>query len=167
MAVNAGSSLCIVHFEGKLGPEKQLTNETLQTIVNRRREWLELPEHEKYNTSRNIAEKSFEYISDGIENIQELHGVMSYHLTCYRSFTDITKLERARKIAASEPPKRCSTSTDERCDPAEKVQRTTRHSFGLNYGNEATPRSSNVLPKCCFICKEAGHVYVTNTVRKS
>ena len=67
MAVNAGSSLCIVHFEGKLGPEKQLTNETLQTIVNRRREWLELPEHEKYNTSRNIAEKSFEYISDGIE----------------------------------------------------------------------------------------------------
>ena len=84
-----------------LGPEKQLTNETLETIVNRRREWLELPEHEKYNTSRNIAEKSFEYISDGIENIQELHGVMSYHLTCYRSFTDITKLERARKIAAS------------------------------------------------------------------
>ncbi|CAB4034870.1 Hypothetical predicted protein [Paramuricea clavata] len=30
---------------------------------------------------------------------------MSYHLTCYRSFTDITKLERAQKIAASEPPK--------------------------------------------------------------
>jgi hypothetical protein len=107
MAVNEGSSPSIVHFEGKLGPEKQLTNETLETIVNRRREWLELPEHEKYNTSRNIAEKSFEYISDGIENIQEPHGgVMSYHLTCYRSFTDITKLERALKIAASEPPKR-------------------------------------------------------------
>jgi hypothetical protein len=115
MAVNAGSSPCIVHFEGKLGPEKQLTNETLETIVNRR----------------------------------------------------ITKLERARKIAASEPPKRCSTSTDERGDPAEKVQRTTGQSFGLNYGNEATPRSSNVLPKCCLICKESGPVYVTNTVRIS
>ena len=125
MAVNAGSSPCIVHFEGKLGPEKQLTNETLKTIVNRRREWLELPEHEKYNIPRNIAEKSFEYISDGIENVQELHGDMSYHPTCYRSFTDITKLERARKIAASAPSKSCSTSTDERGDPAEKVQQTT------------------------------------------
>ena len=60
-------------------------------------------------------------ISDGIENVQELHGVMSYHPTCYQSFADITKLERARKIAASAPSKSCSTSTDERGDPAEKV----------------------------------------------
>ena len=91
MALNAGSSSCVVHFEGKLGPQKQLSNETLKTIVNRRREWLELPEHEKYNIWRNIAEKSFAYISDCIKNVHELPGVMSYHLTCYRSFTDITR----------------------------------------------------------------------------
>ena len=109
----------------------------------------------------------FEYISDGIENVQEIHGVMSYHPTCYRSFRDITKLERAWKIAASAPSKSCSTSTDEYGDPAEKVQRTTRQSFGLNYGNGETLRSSNVLPNCCLICKESGPIYVTNTVRIS
>jgi hypothetical protein len=69
MAADAGSPPCIVHYEGKLGPEKQLTNETLETIVKRRREWLELPENEKYNIFRNIADNTFEYIPDDIENV--------------------------------------------------------------------------------------------------
>ena len=87
MADNAGSYPCIVHFEGRSGPQKQVSNETLKTIVNRRREWLELSSHAKYNTCRNIAEKSFEYIADGIENVHELYHEMSYHPACYRSFT--------------------------------------------------------------------------------
>ncbi len=166
----AGDFVCVIHFEGKHGPEKQLSNETLKTTIDRRKAWLDLPEHEKYNACRTVAEKSFDYIPDGVENVEELSGTMSYHLACYRNFTDITKIERAKKIAKSEI-LNCSGSSTSRankdgdCDgPAQKVKRTTtRLSCSLRYvGNEQT--SSNVLAKCCLICKQSGPIYVTDTV---
>lgn len=67
---------------------------------------LKQPEHQRYNTFRNIAEESFEYISDGIQNVQELSGIISNNLTCNRSFT--TKLERAGETSATVPWKSCS-----------------------------------------------------------
>ena len=151
MALDARDSVCIIHFQGKHGPLKQLSNETLKTTINRRKAWLDLPEHEKYNACRTVAEKSFEYLPDGVENVEELPGSMLYHLTCYRNFTDIAKIERAKKIAENEllNYSAVSTSKDGDCDrPAKKVKRTTtRLSYSLrDADNEKT--SSNVLAKC-------------------
>jgi hypothetical protein len=149
--------------------EKQLSNETLKTTINRRKAWLDLPEHEKYSACRTVAEKSFEYLPDGVENVEDLSGTMSYHLACYRNFTDITKIERAKKIAETEI-LNCSGSSTSRaskdgdCDgPAQKVKRTTtRLSYSLrDAGNEHM--SSNVLAKCCLICKQSGPIYVYGT----
>ena len=75
MAVNAGQIPCIIHFEGKDGPQKQLSNETLRTFIQRRKEWLQLPdtcELEKYHQSRDIAKRSYDYLAYDIENVEEL-----------------------------------------------------------------------------------------------
>lgn len=166
--MNAGTSPCIVHFEGKVGRQRQLSDETLRTLTQKRREWLELPKHEKYNLCRDIAEKSFDFLPDGIKKVHELPESYSYHLTCYRSFTDITKLERAQKIAASISSAHSNSGATSTCDeydgPKEKLKRTTRQSFDLRRGNETETTSSNVPPKCCLICKEYGPIYITDTV---
>ena len=73
------------------------SSDTLKTALNRRKEWLDLPKHEKFNTCRIVAKKSFDYLPDGVENVEELPGCKSYHLSCYRNFTDVTIIERARK----------------------------------------------------------------------
>ena len=44
MAVNAGEIPWIIHFERKDGPQQQLSNETLRTFIQRRKEWLQLPD---------------------------------------------------------------------------------------------------------------------------
>ena len=79
-------------------------------------------------------------------------GSMLYHLTCYRNFTDITKIERAKKIAENEllDCSAVSTSKDGDCDSLRDAD------------NEKT--LSNVLAKCCLICKQSGPIYVTDTV---
>ena len=96
-----------------------------------------------------------------------LPGTMSYHLACYRNFTNINKTERAKKIAESEllNCSGASTSDDgDRDGPAKKVKRTTTSlSYSLrDADNENT--SSNVLAKCCLICKHSGPIYVTDRV---
>ena len=52
---------CIIHVEGKGGVQKILTNETLKTILQRRSEWLELPDD--CNTTRTIAATSLKFLS--------------------------------------------------------------------------------------------------------
>ena len=44
---NAGSDdshrVCVIHFEGKDGELRELTSETVNRILERRKEWLSLP----------------------------------------------------------------------------------------------------------------------------
>ena len=47
-----------------------------------------------------ILQKDHDYLAYDIENVEELPKAVSYHLSCYRNFTDITKIQRAQKIAA-------------------------------------------------------------------
>ena len=88
---------CIIHFEGKFGPEKRLSNETLKIICSRRMEWLYLPDNECNVHQKNIANKSIpdhiKFIPDHIKSIQELQEPAYYHMSCYWSFTDVTKLQ--------------------------------------------------------------------------
>ena len=62
MMVNAEDSDCVIHFEGKHGPQKHLSSDTLKTAINRRKEWLDLPEHEKFKTFGIVAKKSLDYL---------------------------------------------------------------------------------------------------------
>ena len=170
MAVNAGEIPCIIHFEGKDGPQKQLSNETLRTFIQRRKEWLQLPDNcelEKYHQSRDIAKRSYDYLAYDIENVEELPEAVSYHLSCYRNFTDITKIQRAQKIAADVNSRKtksveCESNAE---GPQEKIKRTTRQSFGPACQNGTTSKSSNILPERCLICKKYGSIYVTDPVR--
>lgn len=69
-----------VHFKGKDRPQltkptfkSNFPTKTLRTFIQRRKEWLELPdtrELEKYHQSRNIGESaSYDYLAYDIENV--------------------------------------------------------------------------------------------------
>ena len=86
--------------------------------------------------------------SDDVERLE-------YHVTCYRQFTDITKLERAKKTISNR--KNGQHDGDERgaAAPPEKARKSARQVLG----------SSNTLPKICLVCKKSGPIYLTDKVR--
>jgi hypothetical protein len=90
--------MCVIHFEGE-GDMKALSDVTLKTIIERRKQWLELPG--KYNKFSCVAEKSFEFIPAVVDTIDQLPRKCFYHIQCYRNFTDISKIERAKKTLAN------------------------------------------------------------------
>ena len=81
-----------------------------------------------------------------------------YHVSCYRQFTDITKLERARQTLGN----RAESVEDdhgrkkEDSPPVAKARKSLRQSLGQS--------ASNVLPKICLICKKNGPIYITDKV---
>lgn len=153
---------CVVHFEGKKGEMKQLSNETLKTLVQRRREWLSL----EYKDFSNVARNSFDLLPAGVTDIEELPGKVNYHYSCYRAFTDLSKLERAKKSCARRSDKSdfgCDGRVEEDDAPREKIRRSKRQSFSMP-GNNATASSSSVLAKSCLICKTHGPIYITDSV---
>lgn len=91
---------CVVHFAGKGGQQRELTNETLKKILERR-QWLDLPG--KYGEFSGVAQKIFDYILENVDDCKQQISVINkdaqrlgFHSTCYRCFTDKTKLERAQ-----------------------------------------------------------------------
>jgi hypothetical protein len=96
MGDSEGRSACIIHFDGKFGLQKTLSDETWKTICVRREEWLALPDNKCNVNQKNIANQSFDFIPDHIKNIRELQEPAFYHMSCYRSFTGVTKLQRAK-----------------------------------------------------------------------
>lgn len=86
-----------MYFEGKEGNLTKLAKGSLTKIIERRKQWLNL-HSSTYATFTEVAKKSFEFISNS-ENldINDVAQTCSYHPACYRSFTDITKIDRATK----------------------------------------------------------------------
>ena len=163
--------VCVIHFDGKSGPEKRLTNDTLKTISLKRMEWLDLPDNECNVNQKNIANRSFEFIPEHVKNVDELHEPAFYHMSCYRSFTDVTKLQRAKKIiekgASADFPDSSAQNEVMECNSSKDTIRRSRKRRDLNCtkdDNLSTRRSSHVLPECCILCKEAGPIYVTDPV---
>ena len=89
---------CAIHFEGKTGKIKKITEDTLAKILSTREQWLSLPSC--YKSFTDVAKKSLEFI-DGISDSSSLENTCGYHLACYRSFTDISKFERAKRTLAN------------------------------------------------------------------
>ena len=77
------------------------------------------------------------------DNLQELY----YHNKCYRYFTDITKIERAKKTALGR-----KTSTKISSESAKR--RSLRRLSAPIISNSSTTKSSSALPEICIICSK-------------
>ena len=88
----------------------------------------------------------------------------SYHIKCYRNFTDISKIERAAKTLSNVKPTKTATEDDTPPIPRKTTRAITLQSSGARI---PSPQSSskNVLPKFCLICKGHGPIYITDKVR--
>ena len=167
---NCREGVCVVHFEGKEGQIKYLTQETLYKIVERREQWLSLSS--EYKNFTKVAKKSLELIPGREQreslNINDIPKNYFYHSACYRNFTDISKFERAEKTLRNISRKRQGDSPikeEVKATPI-KVPRTTRKSFSTARATSASG-SSSVLPKSCLICKQPGPIFFTDTVFSS
>ena len=96
---------CAIHFDGKGGEIKSFTEETLSKMLDVRGHWLSLSA--PYKNFTDVAKKSLKLIDDSsnfsLERINEAYG---YHLSCYRFFTDISKLQRAKTALGNSSIKR-------------------------------------------------------------
>ena len=160
---DCSNGICVIHFEGKEGQIKYLTQQTLEKIVERREQWLCLSS--EYKDFTKVAKRSFEFIPESL-NVNDIAKNYFYHSACYRNFTDISKLERAKRTLSNAGTKRQgdSPSEEEEVKPTpEKVSRTTRKSFATARATSASG-SSSILPKSCLICKRPGPIFFTDTV---
>ncbi len=79
--------------------------------MERREEWLHLPD--SYKEFTEVARKSFEFLNDQVEDIEQLLArKYSYHIACYRNFTDICKIKRAAKTLANAKTTKKATEDD-------------------------------------------------------
>ena len=159
--------VCIIHFEGKEGELTKLGQGSLTKIIERRKQWLSLDlQSSTYAAFTEVAKKSFEFISSS-ENldINDVAQTCSYHPACYRSFTDITKIDRAAKALTKNASKKRlaesnETEESESNNPKpQKVPRNTRRSF-----EKHVSRSPYVLPEICLICKRKDPIYFFDKV---
>lgn len=156
---------CIIHFDGKGGEIKKITKETLAKITDIRKQWLSLSS--PYKSFTEVAKKSYEFFADS-DDLDSLGGNCGYHLACYRSFTDINKIERAKSTLANAGRKRLADKTieDEETNlklKSQKIARSTRQSDKKGIVHPGS-RSSNVLPEICLVCKQPGPIYITEKV---
>ncbi len=158
---------CAIHFDGKKGELKSFTQETLAKVKDVRAQWLSLPE--PYKNFSEVAKESFKLIDDNLVlELQEINEACGYHLHCYRTFTDISKLARAKTTIANSSRKRPAEENTQESDEANlphqaKVACTRRHF--LKEGTNPGKTSSNVLPQICLICKRPGPLYITDAVK--
>ena len=159
-------AVCVVHFDGKYGEIKKLTEGTFAKIIDMRKQWLNLSS--SYREFTEVAKKSFKFIDDSDELTELVEETCGYHLDCYRTFTNISKLERAKTTLANAGRKRVSEQSIEQPEinpNAGKFARTTRHSVStLEKVKDCPSKSSNVLPEICLICKRPGALYITDKV---
>ena len=147
--------VCIIHFDGKGGEIKKLTEGTLSKIIDMRKQWLSFSS--SYRKFTEVAKKSFQFIDNSDElNVTMVEGTCGYHMDCYRTVTNISKLNRAINTVANAGRKRSSEESIEQTEVnlnLGKVARTTRHSIcSLEKVTSRSHRSSNFLPEVCLIC---------------
>ena len=153
--------ICVIYFEGKEGEIKNLTQDTLNKIIQRREQWLlhRSPKSLLSIFTRKQSQEEPIKVNDVAEHY-------CYHSTCYRNFTDTSKLERAKNTLKNAERERsgvtCRDEHQEKQTPA-KLPRSTRQSFGHERVTSSF-RSSNVLPEFCLICKQNGPVFITDKV---
>jgi hypothetical protein len=162
MADLACNSICIIHFDGKEGEIKQLTTTSIAKIVDLRNGWIEVSTNN--SSFSEVAHKSFEYI-DSSGEINHPHKIefCGFHLACYRKFTDITKLEKARNALANASRKRPAEIETNESEGQSRPKRSARQQ-SLGEKTSQSSRSKHVLPEVCLICKRTGPIYITDPV---
>ena len=160
-------SPCIIHFTGKSGQLRFLTNETFKKIIERREQWLNLPE--KYGEFSDVAAKTYSYIPANKDEVCEHDEKLAYHVSCYGSFTDKTKLERAESTLTNLKRKK-NESEKQDDDHVPQKKTPTRQSSRIQKQSCSPTTSSsvrtNILPKRCLVCKKEGPISVFEPVRK-
>jgi hypothetical protein len=158
-------SSCIIHFTGKGGQIISLTTETLKKIIERRKQWLNLPE--KYGEFSDVAEKTYAHIPANKDEVCEHDEKLGYQVSCYRNFTDKTKLERAESTLANLKRKKDDGEKQDD-DPVPQKRTPTRQSCGIQKQSCSPTTSSsvrgNILPKMCLVCKKAKPISVFEPV---
>ena len=153
VTMSAGED-CVVHFEDKGGDSRKISAVTLSTLLERREEWLTLPK--PYGKFTEVARKSLEFIPKDTETIEDL-GPLYYHVSCYRLFTDVEKLRRARKNAES--------TTDDQAEPSTSNDSRRRSARNGPISSTLSKRPKrDVLPTFCLICKVPGPIWITDKV---
>ena len=93
----------------------------------------------------------------------------AYHVSCYQSFTDKTKLERAESTLTNLKRKK-DKSEKQDDDHVPQTKTPTRQSSQIQKQScSPTTFSSvrtNILPKRCLVCKKEGPISVFEPVRK-
>ena len=135
---------------------EKIAESTLAKIVSTREQWLSL--HHAINRLQTLAKKSLEFI-DGIHDSSSLENTCGYHLACDWTFTDISKLERAKTTLANSGKKLVAEGETDvegniaSATPAKVSRTTTRLSIGNLTTQPSYLKSFNVLPEICLICK--------------
>ena len=125
---------------GKKGKIKAVTNETLKTLVQQTEKWLSLPEYKEFS---NVAKRFFESILYGVTDLQQLPEKVNHHLSCYRVFTDLTKLVREKSCATKsklgERSTCCDTNEGDDYAPSKNSQAKNK----VVFRHQHTKRKSN------------------------
>jgi len=152
---------CIVHVDDKGGDTRKSSAVTLNTLLKRREEWLNLPN--AYGKLTEVAKTSLEFIPTETTTLEDLgSGPLYYHVSCYRLFTDVEKLRRVKKNAESAETSR----TDYQADPSTSNysrRRSARNGPILNTLLSKRPKQG-VLPNFYLICKILGPIWITDKV---
>ena len=144
----ASEDCCVIHFDIKAGDVRVLLAVTLNKLLERREEWLSLSVD--YGKFSEVARKSLEFIPTDTATILENLGPLYSHVSCYRLFTDVEKLRRAKKPRINDQAEReISTNNDFR-------QRSARNGSITSTLSKRSKR--DVLPSFCLICKVPGPI---------
>ena len=104
---------CIIHYEGIEEELSRFTAGTYARLLQRRKEWISVKDEASETTS-----KTFDSIPGGLDLHSPVVQQFRFHYTCYKRFTDKSKLEKAQKRKVQKVRLKCQV-------PSPRKRRTT------------------------------------------
>ena len=159
MTSSTPPTTCVIHFEGVEEILTSFTECTYNKFLERRDEWRSV-----LDATRKIAVKSFDHLPEGLDFLSLEVQEASFHYTCYRRFTDKSKLERARKRKAKYMDISNHKLSESEFVVPEVSKVNTRSSSSLVVETDQNERRcKDVLPHICIICQK-NTLYVNDKV---
>ena len=149
---NMSKDSCLIYFTGTKGNLSSFTTKRFKTFQQRREEWLETD-----GASSVIAKKSLQVCPK--DESPDNCGNYYFHEKCYKIFTDISKIRRAKQQNIVK-----DHEDNEHCTETESPKSKRRHTRASEKQPLNTP-NLNVLPDFCIVCKKKTS-YVKDTVSK-
>ena len=141
--IKKNNNECLIHFAGTKDCLCPFSKKRFETFLCRREEWLQFEE-----AASVIAKNSLQVCrqDESSENCEQYF----FHQKCYNSFTDISKIKRARqqqKVVNYDAEKEKSREEVEEPQSPKPKQRSRVS------GQQGQGSNRNVLPDVCIICK--------------